>query len=66
MLGEREKAKGSDLGWMMVEIMPSLGEQFISLPGSPRAPVNELGKMEEQKSELPGGDYTAHPSFRKC
>lgn len=50
---------------MMVKIMPSLGEQFISLPGSPRAPVNEVGKMEEHKSELPGGDYTAHPSFRK-
>jgi hypothetical protein len=40
---EREKTKGSVLGWMMVKIMPSLGEQFISLPGSPRAPVNELG-----------------------
>lgn len=62
----RAKEKRSRLGWIMVKITPSLGEQFISLPAPQRAQVNELSEMEGHKSELPGGDYTAHPSFRKC
>lgn len=39
---------------------------YISFRLPQRAQVNELSKMEGHKSELPGGDYIAHPSSRKC
>jgi hypothetical protein len=63
---ERVKVKRSELAWIKVKIMSSLGENLYLFPVPQRAQVNEVSKMEGHKLELPGENYLAHPSFRKC
>jgi hypothetical protein len=43
---ERVKVKRSELAWIKVKIMSSLGENLYLFPVPQRAQVNEVSKME--------------------